>query len=217
MDKPLEAYWALRLSAVAERLAANNFEVHLAADLGSARDHVWSAVIGPMTPCTVSFGGSATLAGSGLVEAVRADPKLTVIDTFDKAVTRETILARRREALHADLLLTGTNAITANGQLVNLDMIGNRTGAISFGPRKVVILAGRNKLVADLDTAFRRVKELAAPVNAMRLDKKTPCVKTGVCHDCASPERICNVWSVVEKAYPKGRIRVVLINADLGF
>jgi hypothetical protein len=113
-------------------------------------------------------------------------------------------------------MLTGTNAVTEGGQLVNLDMTGNRTGGIAFGPKHVVIVVGRNKIVADLEEAFYRIKNYAAPTNAMRLNKKTPCVKTSHCEECKSPDRICNTWSIMEKSFPKGRIKVVLINADLG-
>jgi MinD superfamily P-loop ATPase len=80
----------------------------------------------------------------------------------------------------------------------------------------VVVLVGRNKIVSELDDAMHRIKNYAAPINAMRLDKKTPCVKTSYCEDCKSPDRICNVWTITEKSFPKGRIRVVLINQDLG-
>jgi len=80
----------------------------------------------------------------------------------------------------------------------------------------VVILVGRNKIVSELDDAMYRIKNYAAPLNAMRLEKKTPCVKTSYCEDCKSPDRICNVWTITEKSFPKGRIRVVLINQDLG-
>jgi hypothetical protein len=96
-------------------------------------------------------------------------------------------------------------------------MIGNRVGAITFGPKHVVILVGRNKIVASLDEALFRVKNYAAPVNAMRLNKKTPCVKTSYCEECKSPDRICNYWTITEKSFPKGRLKVILINQDLGF
>jgi hypothetical protein len=96
-------------------------------------------------------------------------------------------------------------------------MYGNRIGGITFGPRHVVILIGRNKLVPDLEEAFFRIKNYVAPVNAMRLDKKTPCVKTSFCEECKSPDRICNTWTITEKSYPKGRVKVVLINEELGF
>jgi hypothetical protein len=116
-----------------------------------------------------------------------------------------------------DCFFAGTNAITRDGQLVNLDMFGNRGGAITFGPRNVVLLVGRNKLVPDLQRAMERIKEYCAPVNTMRLNMKTPCVKTGYCMDCSSPQRICNVWTITEKSFPQGRIKIILINEDLGF
>ena len=116
-----------------------------------------------------------------------------------------------------DLFITGTNAVTEKGRLVNLDMIGNRVAAITFGPKNVIIMVGRNKIVADVDEAIERIKTYAAPVNVMRLEKKTPCLQTGVCQNCKSPERICNAWTISEKSFPQGRIKVILINEDLGF
>jgi anion-transporting ArsA/GET3 family ATPase len=95
-------------------------------------------------------------------------------------------------------------------------MIGNRVGALNFGPKNVVVLVGRNKVVPDLESAMRRIKNYSAPVNAMRLDKQTPCVKTSYCQECKSPDRICNVWTITEKSFPKRRIKVVLINQDMG-
>jgi hypothetical protein len=115
-----------------------------------------------------------------------------------------------------DLYLTGTNAVTEDGCLVNLDMIGNRVAALTFGPKKVVVFVGRNKIVSDLESAMYRIKDYAAPTNAMRLNCKTPCVKTSECADCKSPGRICNTWTITEKSYPKERVTVVLINEDLG-
>jgi hypothetical protein len=142
---------------------------------------------------------------------------LTVLDTFEKKLSSEEGLERRRQSLLVDLFITGSNAVTETGQLVNLDMFGNRIGGITFGPKHVIILAGRNKIVPDLDAAMFRIKNYAAPVNTMRLDKKTPCAKTSYCEECKSPDRICNTWTITEKSFPKGRIKVVLINDDLGF
>jgi hypothetical protein len=95
-------------------------------------------------------------------------------------------------------------------------MTGNRVAGITFGPRHVVILVGRNKIVPDLEAAMVRIKEYAAPANAMRLDKKVPCVKTAVCEECNAPDRICNTWTITQKSFPKGRVKVVLINESLG-
>jgi hypothetical protein len=99
---------------------------------------------------------------------------------------------------------------------VAADKIGNRVGGITFGPKAVVILVGRNKIVPDLEDAMFRIKNLAAPANAIRLNKSTPCAKTSRCEDCNSPERICNVWTIVEKSFPRGRVKVILINEELG-
>ena len=125
-------------------------------------------------------------------------------------------MERRRKAILADLFFTGTNALVKSGMLVNLDMIGNRVGGITFGPKYVVIMVGRNKIVQNLDEAMKRIKNIAAPQNANRHSQKTPCVKTSYCVDCKSPDRICNIWTIHEKSYPKGRIKVILINRDLG-
>jgi hypothetical protein len=95
-------------------------------------------------------------------------------------------------------------------------MIGNQVGALTFGPKVVIVMTGRNKLAADLHAAMTRIKQYAAPANVLRLDKKTPCAKTGRCHDCSTPDRICNHWTAIEKSFPEGRIKVKLINQDVG-
>ena len=158
-----------------------------------------------------------TVIASEVYEALKNRTDLNVIDTYDRTVPPEESMNRRRQALMADLFLTGTNALTETGMLVNLDMFGNRVGALTFGPKNVIVLVGRNKIVDDIEEAMFRIKNYVAPINAARLDKKTPCVKTGYCDDCKSPDRICNTWTITEKSYPKGRIKVILINEDLGF
>jgi L-lactate utilization protein LutB len=216
MDKPIEHYWQIRLKAVKEALEANNFEVFLAADVGGARKIVREQILPTLGAKSVSWGGSMTFLATGLYEEIKKMPGLKILDAFDRTKPPEEILETRRKSALVDLFITGTNALTEGGILVNLDMIGNRACLINFGPKHVVILVGRNKIVPELDDAMYRVKNYAAPLNAMRLDKKTPCVKTSYCEDCKSPDRICNVWTITEKSYPKGRIKVVLINQDLG-
>jgi L-lactate utilization protein LutB len=216
MENPLRRYWELRLEETAGALRANGFEAVVVPDATAAREVVVDRILAETAPKSVSWGGSMTFSGSGLYDALRERRDLEVLDTFDKSLSPAESRELRRRALTVDLFVTGTNAVTETGVLVNLDMWGNRVAAITFGPRHVVILAGRNKVVADLDEALFRVKNVAAPANAIRLDKKTPCVPTGRCQDCNSPDRICNYWTITEKSFPKGRIRVVLINADLG-
>jgi L-lactate utilization protein LutB len=165
---------------------------------------------------TVSWGGSMTFMATGLYHSIKENPNLDILDTFDKSLSGEKKAEMRRRSLFVDLFITGTNAITEMGQLVNLDMIGNRIGGITFGPKHVIILVGRNKIVSDLEDAMYRIMNYVAPANAMRLDKQTPCVKTSRCEECKSPDRICNAWTITEKSFPKGRIKIVLINEDLG-
>ena len=166
---------------------------------------------------SVSWGGSLTFTKTGLYHDIKNNPDMEVLDVYDKNLSDEEKNKLRRRALLVDLFITGTNAVTETGSLVNLDMYGNRVSAISFGPKYVVILLGRNKIVPDLEEAMFRIKNYAAPVNTMRLDKKTPCARTSCCEDCKSPDRICNTWTITEKSFPKGRIKIVLINEDLGF
>lgn len=216
MDQPINHYWQLRLNDLKTELEANNFEVFLAENRQAAKQIVLEDIIPKLGVQSVSWGGSVTVIDSGVYEALKNRTDLTVIDTYDKKTSPEEGAQRRRQALTADLFITGTNAVTETGMLVNLDMRGNRVGALTFGPKNVIILVGRNKIVDDIEEAMYRIKNYAAPVNAARLDKKTPCVKTGYCDECKSPDRICNTWTITEKSFPKGRIKVVLINEDLG-
>ena len=212
----IEKYWELRLDRCKTALESNGFEVYLAGTPDDARDIMMTEIFPKTGAKTVSWGDSLSLYSTGILDVMKQSPDLDVIETFDDSVPREEIIERRRQALLVDLFFTGTNAVTQDGMLVNLDMVGNRVGAIAFGPRYVVIVVGRNKIVSDLDAAMNRVKDIAAPINAIRHRIKTPCVKTAVCMDCKSPDRICNTWAVTQQSYPKGRIKVVLINRDLG-
>lgn len=216
MDDPVRNYWRIRLHEVKGALEANNFEAHVAENCDEARRIVLEDILPETGARSVSWGGSKTFIATGLYGTLRNHPGLTVLDTFDTSVSREEILERRRESLLVDLFVTGTNAVTETGKLVNLDMIGNRIGGITFGPRNVAILAGRNKIVPDLEAAMQRIRNFTAPVNAMRLDKKTPCCTTSHCQECKSPERICNTWTITEKSFPRGRVKIVLINEELG-
>ncbi|MBI9080760.1 MAG: lactate utilization protein [Pseudodesulfovibrio sp.] len=216
MDKPINVFWTLNLRELEQKLQKNGFDVYLADSAADAKDIVLNEILPALTPKTVSWGGSGTLAATGLYEYLRDSEEYDSLDTWDKSLSNEDKYELRRQAMLVDCFFAGTNAITEDGHLVNLDMIGNRVGAIAFGPRNVVILVGRNKLVPDVGRAMERIKEYVAPVNAMRLDMKTPCVKTGYCMDCESPQRICNVWTITEKSFPVGRIKVVLINEDMG-
>lgn len=200
-----------------EALEDNNFEAFVADSPKAAKDVALFEILPKLTVKTVSWGGSISYVESGLYQHLKDDGRFEIIDTYDKSISPEDQLERRRQSLLVDLFITGTNAVTEDGMLVNLDMIGNRVAGLTFGPKNVIVIVGRNKIVPELDDAMGRIKEYAAPVNTMRLDKKTPCAKTGQCHDCKSPDRICNTWTITEKSFPKGRVKVILVNADMGF
>jgi hypothetical protein len=217
MDNPIDTYWNMRINDTAQALEKNNFEIFTAATAKDAKTLVLDTILPQTGAKTLSWGGSTTFKDIGLYDELANRNDLEILDTYDKNLSKEASYERRRQALLVDLFVTGSNAITVDGTLVNLDMIGNRVGALTFGPRNVIVLAGRNKIVTDLDEAMYRIKNYVAPVNAMRLDKKTPCIKTSYCQDCKSPDRICNTWTITEKAFPPKRIKVVLVNEDLGF
>jgi hypothetical protein len=217
MKNPIDNYWQKRLEDAGKQLESNNFEVFIVQTAAEAKDLILGTLMPKINPRVVAWGGSMTIGATGIMDAIMKNPELTAINPYEQGIKPEEAYERRRQGLLADLYFSGTNALTENGQLVNLDMTGNRVGAINFGPKNVILVIGRNKLAPDLETAMTRVKEYAAPVNAMRLGRKTPCVATSFCDDCKSPERICNVWTITEKSYPKHRIRVILINQDLGF
>lgn len=217
MSMLVDEFWEKKLENVKLNFEANNFYAYVAEDEYDAEKIVMDQIIPRVLPKSMSWGGSLTFQTSGLYEKLRDVEGIEVIDTFDKSFSPEEILERRRQSLLTDIYITGTNAILEKGSLVNLDMMGNRVAGITFGPRNVVILAGRNKIVADMDSAIKRIKKYSAPINTRRLEKKTPCAKTSECSDCSSPERICNTWTVHEKSFPEGRINVILINKDLGF
>lgn len=217
MKNPELNYWNHRLKKLKANLEDNNFDVFIAQSGEEAKETVLNQIIPTIEVKSISWGGSMTFIRTGLFHLLKDDDRYEVINTLDKTLSAEEQMELRRKSLNVDLFITGSNAITEEGQLVNLDMIGNRIGAITFGPRHVIILVGRNKICCDIEDAMYRIKNYAAPVNTMNLDKNTPCSQTGFCHDCKSPNRICNTWSITEKCFPAKRVKIILINEDLGF
>ena len=214
MREPVNEYGRIKLEAVKKALEANNFEAYVADDAAEAGRIVLETIVPGLPGGVVSWGGSVTLSACHVKRYFHESADWEVVEP--SAEDEGEKLERRRRALLSDLYILGTNALTEDGVLVNLDMIGNRVAALTFGPRKVVVLVGRNKIRPDLFDAMERVRSYASPTNAMRLDMKTPCVKTASCHDCSSKDRICNNWTVTEKSFPPRRTAVVLINEDLG-
>lgn len=165
---------------------------------------------------TVGFGGSMTLTETGMLDALRSNSDITLYDR-NQAKTPEETDRIYQQCLNADYYFMSTNAITHNGQLVNIDGTGNRVAALIYGPKNVIILAGMNKVARDVDSAIARVHNLATPPNCLRLGRNTPCSVTGVCADCLSPDCICNQVVITRRSGTPGRIKVILIGEDYGY
>lgn len=166
--------------------------------------------------CTVSFGGSMTLEETGMLTALRHDPNIRLIDRATAKSPEET-KQMYHDALSADFYFMSTNAITVNGELVNIDGTGNRVAALIYGPENVIIMAGMNKIATNIDEALSRVHNTATPMNCKRLGKKTPCAATGICADCLSPDCICNQVVITRRSGIEGRIKVILIGEEFGY
>lgn len=165
---------------------------------------------------TVGLGGSWTLIQLELFEKLEARGN-TVYCHHKPGLSPEEILDIRRKQLTCDVFLTSTNAITEDGRLVNTDATGNRVAAMIFGPKKVIILAGSNKIAGTLDEAQERIRSTAAPLNNKRLNRPNPCVKTGYCVDCQGPTRLCNVTTILHKRPPASDIHVWVVGEELGY
>lgn len=216
MNESVAEYGRIKLEKVRKALESNRFEAYVAESAEEAGNIVRDTIVPALKGGLVSWGGSVTLAECGVKKSFFESPDWEVINVEEKGISDDERLQRRRQALLSDLYFLGANAVTEDGVLVNLDMIGNRVAALTFGPSKIVVLVGRNKISSDLYSAMERVKEYASPANCMRLNMKTPCIKSASCLDCSTDDRICNSWVITEKAFPPGRTAVVLINEDLG-
>lgn len=165
---------------------------------------------------TVGMGGSATVREAGLVDAIQKTPSLHFIDR-DTAKTPEEKKAIYLETMAANYFLMSSNAITIDGELVNIDGNGNRVACLICGPEHVIVLAGMNKVVDDVDSGIQRVGTHAAPANAARLGTRTPCASLGHCGDCHSQDCMCAQIVITRHSRQKGRIKVILIGEELGF
>jgi len=164
----------------------------------------------------VSWGGSMTLVDLGVQGRLAAEG-FTLLDR-DKAANPEERAEIMRKAMICDTYLTGTNAISGDGRLVNIDGFGNRVAAMIYGPRQVIVVAGMNKVAKTLSDAEARARTIAAPTNVQRFAAlKTPCNQTGACADCMSAESVCNYFVTIGTCKPAGRIKVILVGKDLGF
>lgn len=193
-------------------LGEKGYDAHYAEDLGEAKQLVLGMI---EMGATVAVGGSETMGEMELVEVFR-NGNYKFFDRFQDLPFQQ-IVEIYRQSLLADYLVTGTNAITRKGELVNVDSSGNRVAGIIFGPKRVIIISGTNKVVDNLDEALKRLKKIA-PMNALRNGHITPCIETGRCMDCVTPHRIDNVIGIISHGMKfEGRISVIMVAEEKGF
>ena len=209
---PLQKYYETLASTVIKGLEKRGMEGYYCAASAEAVEKIMAMI---PEGSTVAWGGSATLNETGMMDALLASD-LKKIDR-NTAPTPEAKVKLERDAFCADYYFMSTNAITADGELVNVDGNGNRVAALVYGPDHVMILAGMNKVSADIDAAFKRLHTVAGPANTTRLNLNTPCSQTGICKNCVSPDCICAHAVITRFNRHKGRIKVFLIGETLGF
>jgi hypothetical protein len=197
-----------------ESLGRNDFSAIYCATPKAAYDYILAEAADVQS---VGFGGSMSIAGLG-VEAHLRELGKEILNHGAPALSRDERLEIMRRQLTCDLFLAGCNALTLSGELINIDATGNRAAAMFFGPQKVIVVAGRNKLVDGTpQEAVARVKGWATPPNAKRLNFNTPCARTGFCSNCNSPDRLCRVTTIIDRRPRFTDLRVLVVNADMGF
>ena len=179
-------------SKIIEQLGKRGMEGSYAASAAQARDEIMAMI---PQGSKVYRCGSMSAVYLDLWRGIAKIPGVEVIDPFQPGLSFEDSMEPRRKGLMADVMITSTNAITLDGKLINLDGLGNRVAAMIFGPKKVILVVGMNKVVPDVDSAMARTKHYSAPVNAIRMGIKTPCAANGICVDCKTPARFCNIWT----------------------
>jgi len=201
-----------------KNLRKNCFEAKYVPDAKTAFNEIMGRI--PKAAC-IGLGDSLTLKEIGVITALE-NGSYNFLNPWKKGITRPESLALRRKALTSDIFLTGTNAVTLDGKLVSIDGLGNRVAGMIFGPLKVVVAVGANKIVATVEEAIARVKNIAAPINAHKHDLappfRSPCTDTGFCSDCRPPARLCCNTVIIEGcSRDQERICVLIIGEALGF
>ena len=211
MASPNEMYYEKRGKILVKNLQSRHFDAYYCVNREEALKMALSLID---ENSTVGWGGVMSAQQIGLLDALRSGP-YRVIDR-DLCNSQEEKTQAAMECLHADVFITSANALSLDGQMVNIDGTGNRVAAIVYGPKVVLVIAGMNKVVDDLEGAMKRARTVAAPLNQQRFSGPTPCTQTGTCADCKSERCICNQILVTRHCRPVGRIKFILVGEDLG-
>ncbi len=213
MDKYVAWVNETKIQNTIKALENNNMKGYLASD----KDELIRIIDALTTEGdTVSCGGSMTLFETGIIDYLRSG-RFNFLDRYKDKLTKDDLKELYRKTFSADVFFTSTNAITENGELYNVDGNGNRIAAMLYGPDKVIVVTGVNKIVKDINEAVERNKNMCAPANAKRLDTNTPCKVKGHCMDCSSPDRICCEYTVIKRQRVENRIHVIFLNENFGY
>lgn len=212
MDKYRKQRAVMVAKDMCDILKTKGYETYYAEDVNEARDICLGLID---ENATVGVGGSETLNAMNLIEELRNGP-YNFIDRYQKLPFSE-IEDLYRKALTADVFVSSVNAITRDGRIVNIDSSGNRVAALSFGPKKVILAIGANKVVNNLDDAMKRIYDIA-PLNAMRVHHDAPCTKTGKCENCQIHASVCNSVGIINHGFKTpGRFHIIMIGEEVGF
>ena len=213
MDENLKWVNEQKIIRTIEALEKNNMNGYLVEDEEALIDKIKEIVSeGSMVAC----GGSMSLFETGVIDLIHQSDVL-LHDRYQEGLEREQMQEIFRKAFTSDLFITSTNALTTNGCLYNVDGNGNRVAAMIYGPKEVIVIAGKNKIFDSEEEAINHIKSISAPANAVRLNKKTPCTKTGTCMNCLSADRICSSYVKLGYQGNINRIKIVIVDQDLGY
>ncbi|MFH0778832.1 MAG: lactate utilization protein [Candidatus Eisenbacteria bacterium] len=214
MDETYSLYVRSLMERTVSSLAGRGFTALAVQSGKDATDKVLSLI---QPGVTVGVAGSVTLREIGVVDAILARGHTVFQQWGTPLAAQPADFDYRRAQLTSDVFLSGSNAVTIDGELVNVDGVGNRVAAMIFGPSKVIVVAGWNKIVPDVSAAVQRIRTVAAPLNARRLSLGVPCVKTGQCVDCDAPDNICRVTTIVSRKPRRTDLTVILVAERLGY
>lgn len=213
MDKNLQEIIRIREDRMIKAFNQNNMQITFVENFEQLHNYLKRYLSNKKT---VSLGGSMTLFETGVIDLIK-ESDVVYNDRYQEGLSREELNDVFKKAFTSDIFITSTNALTTDGHLYNIDGTGNRVAAMIYGPKEVIVVAGKNKVFETEAEAINHIKTISAPANAVRLNKKTPCAKTGECKNCLSADRICSSYVKLGYQVNADRIKVIIVNEDLGY
>lgn len=213
MDQNYKTLLDIKIEKTKNALIKNKMEAYVVDSIEQLHELISSMI---PNDSEVNVGGSQSLFETNILDLLRTMP-IVFNDRYDEKIPANQMDDLHRKAFFADYFITSSNAVTEDGLLYNVDGNGNRVAALTFGPKNVIVVVGQNKIVKNIEAAISRVREIAAPANALRLSRDTPCSNFGSCTDCKSRDRICCHYVITGRQNVVGRIKVIIVKDNLGY